>query len=233
MQASGLTAIVALAAGIAGGVAGALVAAPADAAAPPSDPGPSRRAGTASEGDLEQQVAALRARLDTLDAGALPPTSVAPARTPVGAGPGDVRSRLDLLEDEVERLALRLDALSIGSRPTTEAVAEAIEELEKERRVSKAEAELGRDRESIDERVTAWADWLDLDTVQSEQLRTAFLAQSERDNELLLSWAAGTGDDAIRDMKRRNAEIHAQEIEAILRPDQLPRFREKRGGGKD
>jgi len=230
MQSPVLTALVALAAGIAGGVAGALVGAPTPDGPREVGTGPSRRAVPSAGGDLEEQIAALRARLDSLDAGALPPDAAAPARVPAD---GDTRSRLDRLEAELDELALRVDALSIRSRPTTEAVADAIEELEKERRVAKAEAELGRDRESIDERVTAWADWLDLDTVQTERLRTAFLAQSERDNELLLSWAAGTDEDAIRDMKRQNAEIHVQEIEQILNPDQLARFREKRGGGKD
>lgn len=226
--------LLALGAGLAGGVAGALLVAPSngDAAPRDADPGPSRSAERAADGALEEQLAAMRARLDVLDEGALLPRSV-PQRVPADGGPGDTTSRLAQLEAEVEALGLRIDALELRSRPTTEAVADAIEELETERRVEKAEARLNGDRESIDKRVSAWSDWLDLDSVQADQVRTAFLAQSERDEALLFSWAAGTNEEMIGEMKRSNAEIHRAEIEAILRPEQLTRFRERRGGGKE
>ena len=104
-------------------------------------------------------------------------------------------------------------------------VATALGEIRKQERVDAVETYQAARVERIDADVAKLGEWLELDAVQERGMRTALLAQYDRESELTRLWKAGeTDDEELGRIKRADREEFRADLAEILSVEQLDTF---------
>jgi len=183
--------------------------------------------------ELAEENRALRERLALLE---LRPEPAPAMRTPVTDGLVP-RDEFEAFRDEV-REALALKSPSglkgpVGAAGLKEEVVQALGEVRKAEAAEKvAKWREGRvDR--LDETMPKLEASLGLTSAQSAQMRSALLAQYDREAELTRRWQAGEDPEALGEIKGTDRETHLAELSGILTPEQLESYTTRRNrGGK-
>ena len=112
-------------------------------------------------------------------------------------------------------------------------VADALEAVREEEAVERRQRNEELTARKQEGRLMALRDKLGLSDYQVDEVRTAFVAQEERNQELVRVWREGTTDDAtLGETKRANADAHQADLERVLSPEQLATYRELRATGR-
>ncbi|MEM6672883.1 MAG: hypothetical protein AAF726_08555 [Planctomycetota bacterium] len=213
-----------------GGVVGALAvtlvgpkpSAPAAPAATTVAP-TSVKAPPAVDAALAKRFDDLEARLELVEARAF-----APGRQ---AGDAVTRADLDALRDELMAGASDTLPAAIRDRELDESIEAVVIDLQKRQAVERFEQGLEKERGTVDDRVAKYGDWLNLDAGQRDRMREILVDRGERDAEIVRLWAQGTDDETLGQMKVDNEVQIQSQIESILGPDQLDRYRSRNSGG--
>ncbi len=190
----------------------------------------------AAEGELRERLEelaaenrALRDRLAMLELRAAPE-----ARTPVTEGFA-TREELEALREELfDALAGGSplgSAIPDGSSELEERVAGALTAIRKQEAVDKARARQEDRSASLEDTMPKIEQWLELSPHQSNEMRSALLAQYDRETDLIRRWEAGEDPELLGEQKRSDREAFQSELALFLSADQLETFL-NRGGGK-
>lgn len=113
-------------------------------------------------------------------------------------------------------------------------VASALSDIRKQESVGKVRAWAEDRLERLDESMPKVETWLELTSDQSARMRTALLAQYDREAELIRRWEAGEDDEVLGEIKRTDRELHMTELSDFLSPTQLETYSSGAGrGGKN
>ncbi len=184
---------------------------------------------------VDELVAENKALHDRLLALELRPLAAAGSRAPA-IEDFVPREEFEAFRDEVHgalkdqsELATRLAKDPEGLK---QQVASALTDVRRDEAVSKVRAKREGELERLDETMPKLEQWLGLTPDQSSEMRSALLAQYDRDAELIRRWEAGEDAEVLGELKRTNAESHSSDLSAILTPDQLETYsaRRRRGG---
>lgn len=177
--------------------------------------------------ELAQENRLLRERLSLLES--RPTTESAPRQ---GAD-AVTRAEFDALRDEVRGLLDRPAPLASSADTEDDAfkeqVATTLSQIRKDEAVAKVRANHEKRVERIDETMPKIDRWLELTPQQSSEMRSALLAQYERDAELARRWEEGEDDEVLGEIKRTDREAHIADVSAFLTPAQLETYSSRRG----
>lgn len=176
---------------------------------------------------------ALRKRLSALE---LQPVASSGSRTPVDAG-YVAQEEFDAFRDEMlEALAgSKAMAAKLASGPDgfKDQVASTLSEIRKDEAFGKVRAWQEKRLDRLDQTMPKIETWLELTTNQSGKMRSALLAQYDREAELTRRWKAGEDAEVIGEVKRSDREAHITDLSGFLTPAQLERYSaQRRGSGK-
>ena len=179
--------------------------------------------------ELAAENMALRERLGALELDQVPSGS---ARAAVGSGLVS-QEEFEAFREEV-RLALEKKgsaSAQLAKNPEVlkGQVASALHDIRKAESVGKVRAFAEGRLERLDESMPKMEDWLGLTSDQSAKMRTALLAQYDREAELIRRWEAGEDDQVLGELKRSDRERHMTELSGFLSPGQLETY--SSGGG--
>lgn len=179
--------------------------------------------------ELTAENRALRDRFEMLELRAAPEP-----RTPVTDGFA-TREELEALREEL-RDALAGGGLPAGAIPGEsgefkEQVAGALSAIRKDEAVGKARARQEDRLASLEDTMPKIEQWLELSPHQSEEMRSALLAQYDRETDLIRRWEAGEDPEILGEQKRSDREALRGDLAVFLSPEQLETFL-NRGGGK-
>ncbi len=185
------------------------------------------------------EVDARAALLDELSlrVAALEVQSADPARTDASvADSSELRAELEALRDELRAALARLDsgAADVSPEQLADQVAAVVETREKQEQID-AYSKYQSDREErLDQDMTFLGEKLGLVGDQSERLRSAILAQYEREAEQLRLWREGTSDELVGELKQQDGLLFDEELSGVLTDEQRSNFWEivAKGGGK-
>lgn len=143
------------------------------------------------------------------------------------------QEEFDAFRDEVRELLYGGPAIAseigAGSESFKEQVASTLSEIRKEEAVGKArEWQEGR-VERLDETMPKIESWLELSPYQSDQMRSALIAQFDREADLTRRWEAGEDPAVLGEVKRSDREAHLAELSGFLTAEQLESY--SAGGG--
>ena len=179
--------------------------------------------------ELEAEVEELRRRLLERD---LTPADV-PAATGARTEAVDfaTRAELEALREEL----MEAFAARPGPAPAPgqvdwgfkDRVESTLEQLERERQVEKLETWQAERLERLEETMPKIRDWLELTPSQGERMRSALLAQWEREAELTRRWQAGEDAGVLGEIKQEDRQAHRDELASFLTPAQLERYEER------
>ena len=180
---------------------------------------------------LTQRIRDLNERLSALE---LVPVAPPSSRSP-GASTFVSREEFDSLRREVlKALSGRGTAASKGDSASDEfrdQVAATLSEIRKAEAVRNVRAKQESQIERLNERMPKIEGWLELTPDQSTRMRSALLAQYDRDAELTRRWEEGESDEVLGEIKRTNRETHLTELGQILTPAQLETYSLRGGKG--
>ena len=222
------------------GLAGALIASFVRTPAPDAGQRPAGPAADANDSELLARLERLeqdqhqlleRLEMETPDAG--------PRRTALDpAGDWVTRAELDGLLGALEARMAQIDrstapALEFdGTRETFDArVATALATIRKQEKVDGLRDYQRKRAERIDEDMARIDSWLGLAQPQSAALRTALLAQYEREDEQRRLWEEGADPEYVGELKRADRELFRAEAERALDPEQYQTFWNRAGAG--
>jgi len=174
---------------------------------------------------LRDENRALRARLTALEQRPAPA-----AREP--AGDFVSRAAFTAFEQEVRAWMVTEPAiaapLDLSEAPELhDEVAAALKTIRKDEAVEKAMKANDAQTEKLEERVGKVAEWLTLNTYQSDEVREILRAKDAREREIIESWKRGDDDEALARLKHENAVTLFGEFERVLGPDQLAKLEER------
>ena len=180
---------------------------------------------------LTEENRDLRDRLATLE---LMPASSPSQRAPVTAG-FVPKEEFEAFRDEV-RLALGSSGTPDGEALTSlpgfkEQIADTLSEIRHEEAVGKVRTRIAARLAKLDETMPRIDEWLELTLQQSSSMRTALLAQYDREAELVRRWEAGEDSEVLGELKRSDREAHRDELAGFLTPAQLETYASRSGGG--
>lgn len=146
------------------------------------------------------------------------------------------RDEFDAFRDEVMK-ALEGEtmlAASASKKPDAfkEQVAQALQEVRHKETAEKWQSGVQKRVDAIDETMPKIERWLELTPDQSSSMRTALLAQYERQQEYIRQWEAGADDEIIGELKTADNEALRTELSGFLSPEQLERYTRRGRGGK-
>ncbi|TDJ76782.1 MAG: hypothetical protein E2O39_02725 [Planctomycetota bacterium] len=181
--------------------------------------------------NLAEENRDLRDRLAILE---LIPASSPSQRVPVTAG-FVPKEEFEAFRDEV-RLALAssgaLDDDALTALPGfKKKVADTLSEIRHEEAVGKVRTRIEARLAKLDETMPRIDEWLELTPQQSSSMRTALLAQYDREAELVRRWEAGEDTEILGELKRSDREAHRNELAGFLTPAQLETYTSRGGGG--
>lgn len=188
-------------------------------------------ASTAHNAELLASIDALNERLARVE---LRPAPVA-QRAPVGGGEEFVtREEFDALRAELQA-ALLVRAGSAGGRELQsdefkQQLASTLTELRKDEVAEKFEAKHEKRTAQLDLTLPKLQDALGMTATQTNQMRSAMLAQYEREAELLRRWRAGEDDEVLGELKQSDQETHRAELREFLSEEQLETLGSLGGG---
>ncbi|MFT7678291.1 MAG: hypothetical protein ACI8QC_002277 [Planctomycetota bacterium] len=179
--------------------------------------------------ELIEENRVLRERLTALE---LQPISNSGSRAPVSAGFVS-QEEFDAFRKEMHE-ALEGDGggvakLASGPAGFKDQVASTLSEIRKEESVGQVRAWQEKRLERLDEAMPKIESWLELTSTQTSKMRSAILAQYDRETELTRRWEAGEDEEVIGEVKRSDREAHLSELGGFLTPSQLERY-SARGG---
>lgn len=164
---------------------------------------------------------ALRERLEVLE---LRPA--VEARAPVVSLDGLVpQEEFDAFKDSVEQALAGLGGASPPAGGLKEQVAEALGTIRKEERVQSVKASQERRVAGLDETMPKLEERLGLSPYQSGRLRSALLAQYEREAELIRLWEQSVDDELLGQRKTDDLRTFSDELAGFLSEEQLDAFR--------
>ncbi|MCP3914567.1 MAG: hypothetical protein GY711_03300 [bacterium] len=170
---------------------------------------------------LSEENRKLRDRLAMLE------VRPAPQRTPVLDGFVS-KEEFDAFKDEVRAALSSPDALIGGSpRAATkfkEQVASTLSELRKAETVGKFRNKQESRVAGLDATMTKMDGWLGLTPQQSNSMRSALLAQYDREAELLRRWEAGEDSEVLGEVKASDRTAHRAALAEFLTPEQIQTF---------
>lgn len=205
--------------------------APGDAGASGAVAFDSHEAFAARVEELIEENQALRRRLAALE---LQPVPSSGSRAPVGTGYVP-QEEFDAFRDEVRGALAGSDAvaakLASGPEGFKDQVASTLSEIRKEETVGKLRDWQEKRLEQLDQSMPKIETWLELTSNQSGKMRSALLAQYDREAELTRRWEAGEDNEVIGEAKRSDREMHLIELSRFLTPAQFERYSAPRGGG--
>lgn len=184
--------------------------------------------------ELSDQNRALSLRIAELELRPAPPTRTPALDSSVGREEFErTIAELRGLAGEGELDALRgLTSEELPPRAELTRLVEAsLEEIRRQDEVERRERRRANRVAKVERELPLYRDWLGLDAVQEEQLRTALLTQVERESALSELWEQ-TGDVELSgQQKQQDQADFLIELGAFLTPDQLETFTSK--GGAD
>lgn len=174
--------------------------------------------------ELIEENQALRGRLAALE---MQPVPSAGSRAPVGTGYVP-QEEFDAFRDEVREALAGSDAVvaKLGSGPEgfKDQVASSLSQIRKEETAGKLRDWQEMRLERMDQSMPKIETWLELTSNQSVSMRSALLAQYDREAELTRRWEAGEGTEALGEAKRSDREAHLVDLSGFLSPFQLERY---------
>ncbi|HBF23233.1 MAG TPA: hypothetical protein DDW23_05380 [Planctomycetes bacterium] len=171
---------------------------------------------------LREENQEFRGRLMALES-----KSLGPSRKPLGGGVS--KAEFESLEQEVRTNK----ASSPASPEFEEQVASALSSIRKNERIDKAREGQEKWSAQREERIERVSDWLELDSYQMEQYRTALERRDRWSEELIEMWESGVPDSELGEAKRENTRMHIDEVAVFFTPQQLETYSARIGGGKD
>jgi len=173
--------------------------------------------------ELRERLAALERR---------PAPSV--RRQPVA---GDWASKEELAELREELLAALAARGAEGSAAAADPaeleqrVASTLSKLRHAEAVEKVRSYHEERSERLEETLPKIEEWLELAPYQTEAMRTALLAQYEREAELVRRWEAGEDSELLGEQKTADREAHRADVTVFLTPAQLETYWARVSGG--
>lgn len=182
-------------------------------------------------GDVDQRIEALAAENQALRK-RLSELELVPARGPsqraTVAGDYVEREEFAAFQEEMRAalagsgpLAAKGDA---GWGDWQDKVASTLNEIRHQEAVDKARSQQEKRLDRLDETMPKVEQWLELTGDQSRLVRSAFLAQYEREAELTRRWEAGEDNEVLGQIKQADRETHFAELAGILTPAQLETY---------
>lgn len=172
--------------------------------------------------ELSERLDELSLRLSALETR---PTE--PSRSEaLAATDSNLREELESLRADLEAALARLGAGQAG-QPTeelVERVATAFETKKKEEQVAFASKYQSDRVARLDEDMAYLGEKLGLAGDQSERLRSALLAQYEREAEQLRLWQEGTSTELVEELKESDGELFDEELQGVLTEEQRSTF---------
>lgn len=173
---------------------------------------------------LEAENLRLAGRLAALES---QPRAAEPARAPVelrapateGGSAAAPEAKRILDADEALRHALEDDAGFFEARVT-----QTLEKVRKDEQVAKVQAYHEKRLAQLDADVERFTEKLELDAYQAQQLRTALLAQYDRDTALTQLWDQGASDEVLGEQKQADGAAFTDDLGAFLSDQQLQTF---------
>lgn len=207
---------------------------PAPAAEGGSAPDPSAELLTRLD-ELAAANRELRARLDELEHRAAPlprvPVADFASKEELEALRAEVR---ELVPELIQRTAASPGADVPEPASFEDRVAETLTAIRKQEKVTAVREKQEQRVARLDQDVARIDEWLQLDRRQTDELRTALLAQYERETELRRLWEEGVEDELLGERKRSDLESFRSDLEVFLTPAQLETFWSAVvGGGKE
>ncbi len=180
--------------------------------------------------ELVEENRGLRDRVAALE---MVPVPVAGARV-VAGGEWVAREEFDAFRDEVRAALAELGSVAkVGADPAAlkDSVASALTEVRREEAVGKVRAKQEARLERLDQTMPKMESWLELTPQQSDRMRSALLAQYEREAELTRRWQAGEDPEVLGELKRGDRETHRAELSGFLSAEQMERYTGSGGKG--
>jgi hypothetical protein len=175
--------------------------------------------------ELGEENRDLRDRLARLE---VRPDSKPPAPDAEGLAS---QEELEALRDQLVELQMNSDALmtatGIPGEPETlrerfkASVADTLAEIRKEEAIRKVRAGHEERLAALDETMPRIEEWLDLTPYQSGEMRSALLAQHDRDTQLIEMWEQGVDETLLGEQKARNRDRFHNDLALFLSAEQL------------
>jgi len=183
--------------------------------------------------ELADENRDLRERLSALE---LRPVSGPGGRAPVASGIVS-REEFEVVREEVRGLLAGRSsvALELAGDPNRfkEQMASTLDEIRKDETADKVRTWQEERFQQLDQTMPNLEIKLELTPQQSRQLRSALMAQYDREAELTRRWQTGEDPAVLGELKRSDHEAHLTELSGILSLDQLERYSGlRRAGGK-
>lgn len=135
--------------------------------------------------------------------------------------------------EELEELlaGLKEQAASLEDRDSMRSMVRGeLEEIRSSERYQEAARGVERKREQpMEQRVSGWSRWLELDQIQEQQLQEILVRRDQMQQEQLDAWAQGTDEATLKTMEQDVQREFARSLRSILREDQVPTFSQKFG----
>jgi len=181
--------------------------------------------------ELSQENRDLRDRLAMLES-----TSVIEERTPI-ADRFASQAEFEAFRDEVrEALAAASSGAPLTSSLASPEFREQLTDTLGEIRQSEAEVAIQKKQDAridgLDQRMPKLEEQLGLTADQSTRMRSALIAQIDRQAEMSRRWRAGEDSAVIGEIKRTDHQAHQDELASILTEQQLTTYSEQARGGK-
>ncbi len=192
--------------------------------------------------DLSDENRELRERLAELEE---PEATRAGTRTTEDPDAGTVVSRAELedLRDQVRALRDSSDVFLAGAdiagepgalkRRLKEQVEATIDEIRQREEVAHLRAENEEFLEHLDEILPEIQEWLELTSVQTEEMRSALVAKLERDAERLRLWEEGATEPEVDAMWQSSTRTFYDDLDRFLTPEQLEEAWHELGEGEE
>jgi hypothetical protein len=138
------------------------------------------------------------------------------------------RHELDALREEVRGWLAGLDVQGEPSE-FKEQVAETLSAIRKEEKFEAVRKGQEKRLDRLDDDVAKIEEWLELSPFQTGEMRTALLAQYDREDELRRQWEEGVEDEVLGEQKAADRLSFRTEVEAFLSVEQAETFWERLG----
>lgn len=182
-----------------------------------------------------EEVEGIKARLEALE---MRPGPGPAQRMPVLDGFVRKEDLADLIRD-LERTpdstpdsaAAKAAGKEVLSEGLQDQVVEALAAIRRDEELERAFASQGKNSGTVEQRVTGWSKWLDLDDGQQAQLSEIIELRDSQEGELLSAWKNGADPAEIEEALGHQRNEFQRSIRTVLRPEQAARFNGKFGDG--
>lgn len=138
------------------------------------------------------------------------------------------QEEFDAFRDEVREALAGGKALAAelttGPEGFRDQVAESLTEILRDEAADKVRTWQEERLERLDETMPKVETWLELTPSQSDQMRSALLAQYDREAELTRRWEAGEDPVVLGELKLSDREAHLAQLELFLAPAQFESY---------